>query len=407
MSASATIYLPVYKVKVDYIVRQGRGWSPFEHMVLWRLTQGRATSLELAQLASVPLRLVVECLIELMGANWVDVHTGGDKVSFEATAAGHKAAQLKQLVEYARRLKRRTTLCMDRLTMGFFEPEDLTLIHQEKLPKNAFLLKPRVFKLAMTPAGSLDRLYMLEDETFEEWVDYRVTSQRFFAALTLVGGKVEGLPSYAPPVLHEAVLEDVADCQQYEPSIAVEAVRIPPQLETEDGYCFADVQPEDIVIGGREHFALIRQVLENAKSYVLVHTCFVHPDAVLRLMPLIEAAAKRGVDVDLLWGQRSETLQDWSRTALADVKTIFETLPPSLRSRVRFGDHDTGSHAKVILADSGPRKSPEAYVGSCNWLSSRFERIEMSIRVREPWAIGTVATGSCNPAHAVLGQMDP
>ena len=63
---------------------------------------------------------------------------------------------------------------------------------------------------------------MLEDETFEEWVDYRVTSQRFFAALTLVGGKVEGLPSYAPPELHEAVLEDVADCQQYEPSIAVE-----------------------------------------------------------------------------------------------------------------------------------------------------------------------------------------
>jgi len=127
VSASVTVYLPVYKLKVVYIVRQGRSWSAFEHMVLWRLAHGRATSLELAELSGVSVRLVVECLIELMSASWVDVHTGGSSVSFEATPAGRKAAELTQLKEYPRRLKRHTTLCMDRLAMGFFEPEDLTL----------------------------------------------------------------------------------------------------------------------------------------------------------------------------------------------------------------------------------------------------------------------------------------
>jgi hypothetical protein len=88
MSVRVVAYVPVFKLRADYIVRQGRTWSAFEHMVLWKLAQQRATSLELAELAGVPLRLVVECLIELIGAGWVDIHTSGNVVAFEATTTG-------------------------------------------------------------------------------------------------------------------------------------------------------------------------------------------------------------------------------------------------------------------------------------------------------------------------------
>lgn len=405
MSASVSVYVPVYKVKADYIVQQGRNWSPFEHMVLWQLAQKRATSLELAEQAGVPVRLVVECLIELMNAGWVDVRTGGNAVSFEATLRGRKAAELISLPRATRSLKRRTTLCMDRLAMGFFEPEDLTLIHEESLPKNAVVLRPRVFKLTMTPAGSLDRLYMLEDETFEEWVDYRITSQRFYALLTIVGENVQGLPPYAPPELSDAILEEVSTGQ--EQVEAPEVVAKPSSLKTGDGYCLTEVHPDDLVLGGPEHLAAVQHVFKEANSFVLLHTCFIHPDAVRKLMPAIEAAAKRDVDIDLLWGQRNDRLQGWAIKAFLDVKMIFDKLPPALRRRIRFADRETGSHAKVILADSGPNATFEAYVGSCNWLSSRYESIEFSLRVREPWAIGSIATALAHLRVPSSGRWSP
>jgi cardiolipin synthase len=43
------------------------------------------------------------------------------------------------------------------------------------------------------------------------------------------------------------------------------------------------------------------------------------------------------------------------------------------------------------LSDSGPHGSKEAYVGSCNWLSSLYRSVEVSIRLHEPRVIGTIA----------------
>jgi phosphatidylserine/phosphatidylglycerophosphate/cardiolipin synthase-like enzyme len=394
MSMRVIAYVPIFKLKADYIVRQGRTWSAFEHMVLWKLAQQRATSPELAELAGVPLRLVVECLIELIGAGWVDIHTSSNVVAFEATDAGKKASELKKLPEDTRILRRRTILCMDRLAMGFFKPEDLTLVHKDKLPENAVVLKPRIFKLTMKPGASIDRLYMREDETFEEWVEHRITSQRLYAAVQIFGDKIEGLPLYTPPALFNAILEDViARVPPTEGAVLDEQLtRAEGRLETEDDYSVADVNSEDLVIGGQQHFDMLARVIAEAKTFAVIHTCFVGPSAVRRLLPLMEAAvAKRNVHFDLLWGQRSDSMNEKSRKDFQESKAIFDKLPPQTRSRIRFAERETGSHAKVILADSGPHGSKEAYVGSCNWLSSLYRSVEVSIRLREPRVVGTIA----------------
>jgi hypothetical protein len=387
-------YVPVFKVKADYIVRQGRTWSAFEHMVLWKLAQQRATSLELAELAGVPLRLVVECLIELMSASWVDIHTGGNAVAFEATAAGKKASELRKLPEDTRNLRRRTTLCMDRLAMGFFKPEDLTLVHRDKLPENAVVLKPRVFKLTMTPGSSIDRLYMKEDETFEEWVEHRITSQRLYAAVQIFGDKIEGLPQYTPPALFAAILDDIVTHvpRAEGGNFDEQPSRADGRLEIEDGYSLTDVTLDDLVIGGQQHFDALGRVIAEARTFAVIHTCFVGSGAIRKLLPLMEAAiAKRNVHFDLLWGQRSDSMNEATRRDFQEAKALFDKLPAIKRSRIRFADRETGSHAKIILADSGANGSKEAYVGSCNWLSSLYRSVEVSIRVREPRIIGTIA----------------
>jgi cardiolipin synthase len=131
------VYVPIYKVRADYMVRQGRVWSALEHMVLWKLAHERANSLALAELAGVPLRLIVECVIELIKAGWVTIYTSSDSVSFEATEWGQKVAAMNRLPENTRRLRQNTALCMDRLFGTFIEPDDLALVHRDSLALDA------------------------------------------------------------------------------------------------------------------------------------------------------------------------------------------------------------------------------------------------------------------------------
>jgi hypothetical protein len=361
-------------------------------MVLWKVAHERATSLTLAELAGVPLRLVVECIIELIKAGWVTIRTGDDGVSFEATESGSKVAAMNRLPENMRRLRRSTALCMDRLSGTFFEPDDLTVVHRESLASDALVLKPRVSKLVASPEGAVDRLYVKEDEAFEEWVDCRVTSIKYFAAVIVTGNAFEGLPSYAPPSLRHAVQhEAIADGPSSSADRSLNISNVEPRLETADGYSSACVLPDDFVVGGSAHFDNLKGVLERARTFVLVHTCFVSSSGVRRLMPFIESAAARGVQIDLLWGQRNEGLDEKARKDFLAAKLIFEKLTAEFKSRIRFAERETGSHAKVVLADSGHEGAYEAYVGSCNWLSSLYRSIEVSIRVREPRVIGTIA----------------
>ena len=235
---------------------------------------------------------------------------------------------------------------------------------------------------------------MKEDETFQEWVDHRITSQRLYATVQISGDKTEGLPPYTPPALLTAILEDIvarvprAETENFDEQF----IRAQGGLETEDGYSFADINPDDLVIGGQQHFDALARVIAEAKTFAVIHTCFVGPGAVRKLLPLMETAvAKRNVHFDLLWGQRSDSMNERSRRDFQEAKAMFDQLPPQKRSRIRFAERETGSHAKVILADSGVHGRKEAYVGSCNWLSSLYRSVEVSIRLREARVVGTIA----------------
>ena len=111
-----------------------------------------------------------------------------------------------------------------------------------------------------------------------------------------------------------------------------------------------------------------------------------------------------GVDVVLLWGERrdrdgEEPNQSEVKGRLAHTKIGLEA-----RERIRLAPDPTGSHAKILLADSGPEGAFEAVVGSCNWLSADYSCLELSVRLREPRLVmevaGMLADMSLPPAGA-------
>src|ERR1700752_1843287 len=93
------LYIPLYRMSVSYLYSFGRRWSIIEHMLLIESTVAKRTALELAVSADVPHRLVVEALINLLRANWIEVRSDNERVYFAATPAGERRAREKALPE--------------------------------------------------------------------------------------------------------------------------------------------------------------------------------------------------------------------------------------------------------------------------------------------------------------------
>jgi predicted transcriptional regulator len=87
------LYLPLYRVAVSYTYSFGRRWSIIEHMLLVESAREKRTTLELAESAGLPHRLVVEALINLLRANWIEIRGENEKVYFGATPAGKRIAK--------------------------------------------------------------------------------------------------------------------------------------------------------------------------------------------------------------------------------------------------------------------------------------------------------------------------
>lgn len=395
---SVQVFVPLFKVGVAYVVRQGRAWTNLEHALLWTVNEAPTSLDELVKLSNMPVRLVIQSLLELMTRGWVSLNTSGGSVRFEATLSGAEVAPKTYLPAFISTATRTDTLCLDRLVGSALDPDDLTLVHVEKIPKGAVVLAARTFKPEVRPGDSIERLYMLEDETFEDWVDHRLHSPNFYAALRVSGDTVTGLPPYASLALHQAILEELAEID-----VEVEAgtaAPITPFLESQS--IATSVCVDDLVVGGAAHKATIIRVLEQARSTVVIHSCFVSPGTMQEMMPLVHAAAKRGVQVDMLWGLRYEQAQDWARRGIKAAREAIAKLPADIRSRVRFSDRESGSHAKIIIADSGPHGAFEGFVGSCNWLATKFDALDVSLRLRDPRLLGALAAVLATlriPAH--------
>ncbi|HEX8555449.1 MAG TPA: hypothetical protein VF695_12135 [Sphingomonas sp.] len=385
---SVVAYLPVFRVAFAYQVKQGRSWTPLEHMLLWRLSEGKRPSDALAREAGLPPRLVVEALISLMETGWVHVTGGADQLLFEATDLGRRMLKTKSLPPDTRIRRRGMTLLMDRLSNEFIVPEDVTVVHRERIPQGSLVIDPRAFKLTVDPQSCLDRLDVRANEVFEQWIDYRVTSQEFHVQLAVTGGEIAGLPAYASPELREAVLDEVGSDGRREEESG------PRQEPIVAGRAFGPVTIEegDVIVGGTEHREELVQMLGRARSTFVLHTCFLTENGIRGLLPHFVQAARDGVRVDLLWGLRQEGLDEKARRNLGKALAVVEEVPRELRPRLILGEAETGSHAKLLIADSGPGGRYEAVVGSCNWLSSLFTKVEVSLRIRDQWLVGEIAS---------------
>jgi hypothetical protein len=127
---SERVLVPIYRLDASYIVRHGRRWSALEHLILWACEQP-ASAHHLAQQADVPVRLVSECLVNLLRVGWVEFREAKTENVFVTTAAG-RAEAAKLIPDYQLETQIRTTqLYMERLCGEFFSVKELTVIRRD------------------------------------------------------------------------------------------------------------------------------------------------------------------------------------------------------------------------------------------------------------------------------------
>ncbi len=371
--------MPVFRAAISYAVTLGRRWSLLDHMLLVDLTAARRSLAELSTAADLPERVVIEALINLLRAGWIEVRSEPDRAVFAATPAGKRRATDKELQPELRREVKWTSLCMERLTGRWLRADDLDLVYQDDLPDDAATLEPVVFALNYDDPDVRELISLSSDEGFEGFQPASRPPSRPYARVVISHGQVTGgFPQGSSIGMLDAVTQAAREVPE-------EADRDKPngsEEETDEGVARCEIRPNDIVAGGPDHLLLLRSCLESAKTHIVVHSCFLSPATIRQLLPDLSRAAARNVRVDLLWGLREDAEAKGRARPLSETLAELELLDAQARTRIHLSTSSSRSHAKLIVYDELSDGSWTSVVGSCNFLSSEFDWLELSIRVR-------------------------
>ena len=386
------IAFPVSKILTRLVVRKGRAWSIAERVILEAVAARVRTVDDLSVGTSLDRQIVTAGLRRLMLVDWVEMYIEEDQILFRATPLGISALAADDLPHYGQVKKKTLAMLYDRIAGHVFALDELDHVSIDRLSS-----RPN------TPALTLDSVLPEGTYRLDEMVDVGLADDEQLlgadapdevavprvAIVRVIDGRVIGLPADRTYPDLERVLVAAAttlDGARQQPATKPKVVPSPNSpvrhaIRLED---------QDLIIGGREHRDTLETQFRRARSRVIVHSTFLDEVKIRNLLPLMIEAVDRGVTVDILWGQESRFEEDAAprqKRPTADEISALLRADPAVKmrcDRLRFHNRSTGSHAKVILADSGDHGELIAFVGSCNWFASGFRSVEASVRLRTP-----------------------
>lgn len=390
------VLIPLYRLDINYIVRHGRRWSVLEHLVLSACEKPMSAQ-ELARRTQMPMRLISECLVNLLRVGWVDLRGSASGNLFSTTAAG-LAASAKSVPDHLLEPQRRSAqLYVERLSGEYFSLKELTVIRRDT-PGFGLeeIVEPRIFTGSAFGPELIDRLPMRRDDTFERFRDTpKVVPGDLFAVVQVGDKGIEGLPHRTPAAVGLAILEALKARQMAHATSGRATVALP-DTETALGDPLKDrgalvpckFEVDTLVVGAAEHFDAAVQAITNAQRLVIIHSTFVGKNLQL-LLPAIQSAAAGGAQVHIYWGRKDDPEGLEQNPSEVAARLAVSKIPSHIRQNIHLGEQSTDSHAKIILVDAGEGYS--VLLGSCNWLCSPYKSVEASVRVREPSLVGIIA----------------
>ena len=348
------ILLPVYRVDIAFVVRHGRSWSSLEHLILWACTEPSSAE-DLSRCSSMPLRLVSECLVNLLRVGWVELRERPSGTMFAATAAGRAEAAKPVPDRHAETQPRSGQVYMERLTGAFFATWELEVVRSGAAEFRAEdALPPRLYRTAPFGPEIAGMLPMRKDDTFDRLREVRSVPGDLFAVLEAGPAGLAGLPARTSASVGLAVLDELRTAgraTEGEERLDVEAALGAPLADRQLSKRIA-FGPDTLVLGGPEHLAAAEQLVSRARKLVVVHSTFVGGN-IEKLLPALRDAAAAGVQVHVHWGRSDDPEGLVPNPAEMSARLARSNVPDEHRGNFHVGSRSTGSHAKILLADTG------------------------------------------------------
>lgn len=390
---SILIAIPIFRIACRVGIDKGRGWSVIEEIILWSVTRQSKTIATLVEETRLPRQIIVAVIARLMRFRLVEVTLFDGGAAFRASPYGFKAISSgNPLPVFPKRYTKHVGFVIECVSGEFYHSRDVTTImspfrlDQERANGTEI----RVVSVegggpSMSHEANLRRLSEIAAGGWNEEIaviDGRTVDVRDdeFMAVRVIDGVPRGLPERAGQSLRQ-VVANAAALPPGSGDMRVGYAGRAPEIETEPIMRPCAFDTADLVIGGPEQKALFLSLLEKAQRRVIIHSTFLNAKRFEVLFDPIRAACQRGVTFDLLWGaERDEATEERTARAAAAIARIVRD-DPDTHGRFRVHMRSTGSHAKFVFLDTEDGWS--AAVGSCNWLWSPFQSIEMSVVLRD------------------------
>lgn len=390
------VAVPVLHGRRRFHFDKGRPWSVIEQALLGAFRKRGATANYLSKKGNIPQRIVIEALIRLMRAGWVEMIERNSGVIFRITNNGIVAVSFEELPNAPRRLSRNMNFIVDQISGTVYRSRELPFYHEyvirERAERERIAWIERPERPRMDEVRPLVEALFMDDEKFISMDHSGDRLSERWSLVTVRDDNPDGLPHRAPATLIEAVrsaarqASDISNLEQFVPyqSSPISDSNLGPLLKEHR----IDISEKDLILGGPDHKDVIKSALEHARHRVLIHSTFIVADRFIDLLPHIKKALGRGVIIDVLWGQDESA--EGRRSTRQAVKKIKTELVNEDLHMLRIHPFSTGSHCKILLADEGAADRFFAWVGSCNWLSSPFQSVEASVRLRNPEIVADV-----------------
>ncbi|QKC85769.1 phospholipase D-like domain-containing protein [Mesorhizobium sp. NZP2077] len=387
---SVVVGIPILKDARRFHFEKGRRWSVFEHAILEALVKRNYTIDQLHIESALPRRVIVEILIRLMRSGWVEIRNRQSSIEFQSTPIGAVTATLLELPPVTEPSKRFIGFAIELVSGCIFYSRDLTIIKDgdwERVTSgrpSIQITAPQPDRYGALNIRRLSEVLLDDDEELirvdlNEW-----KPAKRLALVTVVGKKIEGLGSEISEELQKSVTD--AAIKAIGKRGHTQGLSLPVSRGTIFRSSEYETRPiqfraDDIIMSGPDHSALLNEAARVSKHRIVIHSTFVDYEKAVAVLDTLKPALNRNTHLDILWGQSFEK-DGLNKTRQAATKLHELIVRDGLEDRVRVHLDSTRSHSKILFFDRGEPDNFNVIVGSCNWLSTSFESVEASIRLR-------------------------
>ncbi|HBZ8091876.1 phospholipase D-like domain-containing protein [Klebsiella sp. JB_Kp010] len=389
-SSSHIILLPLYRGVANLRIEKGEQWNDIEHMVLFAVFHERSSLNKLKEVTNLSQSMLIEILIRLMRAGWIELLEEKSTILFCITDYGRSVVDREKLPAITKEIKKTVHFAID-------------LLSGEVHLANTFphLLSPnKAHKFLNSKPGDdeatildsiinhdylhcdlevLSKLSMRPDESIVGFnTDKSWVSKGWYAKLIVTEDEIEGLPAKGVDNLIQIIRGQYIEKLSVKNSPRPSGSYVRNERKTTFKSHLVKEDNIEFIVGGKNHEDFFHKVLNNAERWVIIHSTFIDPERLTTQLPFLAEASKRGVRIDILWDKDEEN--NISSDKLGECRKLLKNNKDC--SRITIHDFTTSSHAKIIIADNGSDEYFSA-IGSCNWLLTGFKSTEMTACIHD------------------------